>query len=67
MRGSELTWAERAYRLVAQAIPPILASGQVSVQQGSWLLVVFLGTFFVALLSAYLGAQPHPHARSTLW
>lgn len=56
----ELIWAEKIYRVVCQAIPPLLASGYISVHQGCWLLAVFLGTLCMALVSAYLGAQRHP-------
>lgn len=54
MTRTELTWAERAYRLVTRAIPPILASGHVSRSVGFWLAGVFLGTLVLAAISAYL-------------
>ncbi len=52
---TELTCAEKAYRFVCQAIPPLLGSGQVSRSAGLWLLGIFLFMLVVAGISAYLG------------
>ncbi len=57
MKSTELTWAERAFRFVAQAIPPILASGYVSRSSGLWLAGVFLFTLVVAAASAYVSSK----------
>lgn len=52
-----LTGAERVYRFVAQAIPPILACGYVSRLAAFGLAGIFLVTLVVAALSA--SAQYH--------
>ncbi len=49
----ELTTAERVYRFIAQAIPPILASGYVSKVEAIGLAGVFLLTLAIAALSFY--------------
>ena len=50
-KRTEMTLAERAYRVVAQAIPPILATGHVSQAAGLWLLGIFVLMFVVAGIS----------------
>ncbi len=52
--SSELTRAERAYRLIAQGIPPLLASGQVSRSSGLLLAGVFLLSLLLAVASSYV-------------
>ncbi|MCH7840554.1 MAG: hypothetical protein IID38_10025, partial [Planctomycetes bacterium] len=54
---AELTGAERVYRFVAQAIPPILASGYVCNLEAIGLAGVFLLTLSVAALAFY--RRPH--------
>ncbi len=56
-RRTELTWAERAYHFVAEAIPPLLASGHVSRSAGLWLVGVFLFMLVLAGASAYLSSK----------
>ena len=51
-KRTEMTLAERAYGIVAQAIPPILATGHVSRATGLWLAGIFVIMFVVAVISA---------------
>ena len=55
-KRSELTWAEKAYRVVAQAIPSLLASGHVSRSVGLWLAGVFVFLLVLAAVSTYLSS-----------
>ena len=63
---TETNWPEIVCRIIAEAIPPLLASGHVSRSAGLWLAAVFLFMLVLAAASECVnserpgGAHPSP-------